>query len=386
MDDWGDDRAIGSVATVGWSNTYTNTSELRTEHEDGSITNDWIISVRDDIKFSQLFSFPLSSDTRVTLSRRGVIGGLWEDVHRWDPRPRQVYYGQVGITDTLAPPALFVMAMLAVYEDNSRGAADPGRRVRVTTIGFELPFITHQLSMMDLQGGFVFLVEESTGILLAASDPSLKVLFGPNHTETIRPIESAHPLVHGAAVHLKSTDSWPTLRDELVQGEIDGVNHFFQCFLFHRHNLSWVGVYVIPAHVILGDVTSRILLGSAFNVLCSVILVVIIFLGVCHHFRRLRRDFGERARAVRLKVEEMNLAVGIAEQLANYDLRAAEEVLKGQVVASGELRKPLQQLLDNLTSYSPFLPDSLFTHVQTTEAGLGSPGKRGNHSRCLLTL
>ena len=189
------------------------------------------------------------------------------------------------------------------------------------------------------------------------------------------PIDSAHPLVRGAALNLKSTDSWPTLSDQLVQGEIDGVNHFFQCFLFNRYNFSLVGVYVIPAHIILGDVSSRAVLGSVFNVMCSVALVVSIFAGVCHRFRKLRRDAQKQSRAMKLKVQEVNLAVGIAEKLANYDLRAAEEVLKGQDFASENVTKPLQQLLDNLTSYAPFLPDSLFTRLHDTEARRGTPNE-----------
>ena len=205
---------------------------------------------------------------------------------------------------------------MPVYERNTPGE-DAGRRVRLAGVSFELPFLTDQLSMMDLQGGFVFLVEERTGILVAASDTSLSVLGdgenGPG-TEFIFPIDSTHPLVRGAALNLKSTDSWPTLSDQLVQGEIEGVNHFFQCFLFTQYNLSLVGVYVIPAHIILGDVSSRAALGSAFNVVCSVALVVSIFAGVCHRFRKLRRDAQEQSRAMKLKVQEVNLAIGIAEK------------------------------------------------------------------------
>ena len=294
-DDFGDDRAIGSVAAIGFNNTFTNTTEVRTFYEEGSNTNDWWMSVRDDTTFHQLpgFYFPLNIDPNLPpVGRREVLRTIWENVHQWNLQPRQVHFGNVFIWNFSSPNALFVDATMPVYERNTPGA-DAGRRVRVTGVSFELPFITHQLSMMDLQGGFVFLVEERTGILVAASDPSLSVLGdGENGagTEYICPIDSAHPLVHGAALNLKSTDSWPTLSDQLVQGEIDGVNHFFQCFLFNRYNLSLVGVYVIPAHIILGDVSSRTVLGSVFNVMCSVALVVSIFAGVCHRFRKLRLD------------------------------------------------------------------------------------------------
>ena len=40
---------------------------------------------------------------------------------------------------------------MSVYGMNTPG--DVGRRVRFTTVGFELPFITQQLSMMDLLEG-----------------------------------------------------------------------------------------------------------------------------------------------------------------------------------------------------------------------------------------
>ena len=380
-DDFGDDLAIGSITLVGWSNLLTNTTEVRTFDEEGSNTNDWWVSVRDDTTFNQWpgYFFPITADPRVPTDyrRREIIDTTWKDVHRWDLQPRQVHFTNIFFQGMISPGALFVGAIMPVYERNTPGA-DPGRRVRVTGVSFELPFLTHQLSMMDLQGGFVFLVEESTGILVAASDTSLSVLGdGENGTGTefIYPIDSTHPLVRGAAQILKSTDSWPTLSDQLVQGEIDGVNHFFQCFLFHRYNFSLVGVYVIPAHIILGDVSSRAVLGSVFNVMCSVAFVVSIFVGVCHRFRKLRRDAQEQSRAMKLKVQEVNLAVGIAQQLANYDLRAAEQVLKGQGFASERVTQPLQQLLDNLTSYAPFLPDSLFTRLHGTEARRGTPNE-----------
>ena len=186
-DDFGDDRAIGSATYIGFSNLYTNTTEVRTFYEEGSNTNDWWISVRDDTTFHELpgYYFPLNNDPRLPhIGRREMLGTIWEDVHRWNLQPRQVHFGNVFIQDIISPNALFVEAVMPVYERNTPGV-DAGRRVRVTGVGFELPFITHQLSMMDLQGGFVFLVEESTGILVAASDPSLSVLGdGENGTGT----------------------------------------------------------------------------------------------------------------------------------------------------------------------------------------------------------
>ena len=51
------------------------------------------------------------------------------------------------------------------------------------------------------------------------------------------------------------------------------------------------------------------------------------------------------------------------------------QVLRGQGFASENVTKPLQQLLDNLTSYAPFLPDSLFTRLHNTEALRGTPNE-----------
>ena len=48
---------------------------------------------------------------------------------------------------------------MPVCERNTPGA-DPGRRVRVVTVGFALDYLSEQLSKIELQGGFVFLVEK----------------------------------------------------------------------------------------------------------------------------------------------------------------------------------------------------------------------------------
>ena len=99
-DDFGDDRAIGSFTLVGFNNSITNTTEVRTLYEEGSNTNDWWTSVLDDTTFNELpgYYFPLNSDPRLAhVGRREVIGATWEDVHRWNLQPRQVHFGNVFI-------------------------------------------------------------------------------------------------------------------------------------------------------------------------------------------------------------------------------------------------------------------------------------------------
>ena len=119
--------------------------------------------------------------------------------------------------------------------------------------------------------------------------------------------------------------------------------------------MSSVGLYVIPANISLG--------GG---------LVVCIFVGVCHGFQKLRWNVREQSRAVKLKVQDITLAVGIPEKLASYDLCATKNVLKRQAFASENLTKP-QQRFDHLTFYGLFLPVSLFARLRGTEAGRSVP-------------
>lgn len=378
-DVWGDDRAIGTTLYVGADNGFTNTTEVRLFDEEGSNTNDWYISIRDDVTYEEIpnLYFPISADPRTPpdYRRRDLIEPLWRNLHEWDLQPRQVYFGEVYIEYRMPPDALFTVAVMPVYERNTPGA-DPGRRVRVIMVGFALDYLSEQLSKIELQGGFVFLVEKSSGMLVAASDPTVSVMAdGPSgtNTELIKPRDSNHSLVRGAAVHLQSTDSWPTLSEQLVEGEIDGVNHFFQCFLFSRYNFSLVGVYVIPTHVLLGDIPSKALEVAICDISCSMALVICIFVGASYRFLSVQRNVQERKLAVELKVQEITLAVGIAEKLAHYDLRAAEEILNEQASVAENVTTPLRQLLDNLTSYAPFLPDSLFGRLHDTAVERSMP-------------
>lgn len=68
---------------------------------------------------------------------------------------------------------------------------------------------------------------------------------------------------------------------------------------------------------------------------------------------------------MQMKVEEVTLAAGVAE---NFQIMTS---LRWFLTIS---QKPPQQLLDNLTSYGPFLPDSLFQR-QADQAGRAVPNE-----------
>ena len=80
------------------------------------------------------------------------------------------------------------------------------------------------------------------------------------------------------------------------------------------------------------------------------------------------------------KLWEIALAACLAKTLANYDLGAADQVLKEHILALCDLAEPLSQLLSNLTSYSPFLPASIFLR-QDRNGLVREPGAGGRHGR-----
>ena len=177
------------------------------------------------------------------------------------------------------------------------------------------------------------------------------------------------------ASQVQATADWPTLSGELVQGEIDGADHVCRSFLFEYHAFSVVGVYVVPSSSLQGDFTGRsATVGIVFTVVCSLALVMCIFIVVFRSFGKLRREAREHQRIFEHQAQEIILAASIAGKLANYDLGAADVVLKEQAFTS-DIATPLAHLLDNLTSYSPFLPDCLFLHNDAQQDGTHPPSR-----------
>merc|ERR1712135_267575 len=126
--------------------------------------------------------------------------------------------------------------------------------------------------MGDLQGGFVFLVENSTGFLVASSDPNVSVVSEASGvSEKVKPIDSTSRLIRGATVNLAPTGQRQILKNALVEGEVDAVDYFFQCFLFEKNGLNLVGVYAVPTSIILGDTAANARIGSVVNFTVTVI-------------------------------------------------------------------------------------------------------------------
>uniref|UniRef100_A0A7S1B0T1 Uncharacterized protein n=1 Tax=Noctiluca scintillans TaxID=2966 RepID=A0A7S1B0T1_NOCSC len=380
-DNLGDDRAIADSTLVGhqFFPPFGGTStQFRTVDESGSATNSWVTISRDVDTYE-----PAPDGYPIPGVRANWVDTYGRNVHDFDLKPGEVRFAEVDLWNWLAPgpSALFVPAMVALYQ------AD--RRVAFWAVGFELAFLSSHLASMDLQGGFVFLVENSTGFLVASSDPNVSVVSDEsNVSEKVKPIDSTSRLIRGAAVHLAPTGEWQVLKNALVEGEVDAIDYFFQCFLFEKNGLNLVGVYAVPTSIILGDTAANARIGSIVNFTVTIVMVACMFVVFLYRLWKLRHCARLRKRASAHEVGQLVLAASIADKLVNYDLHAAQDILKEECLAVG-LAQPLAHLLDNLTSFSPFLPQSLFHYSDA--AGLGVPNQlladamRG-HVACLKSV
>jgi len=365
--DWGDDRMVAIMAMIDENDAFV---EWRTYHEEGSSTNYWISQPLDS--YTLQTTQPVDEGTSHGFIKFDFLEKVWKTVHEADLKPGSFRYTNVMVSTATGTGALEAHGIMPLYEETlnpsqddltnlEAGTWDPGRRVGAWTVGLKLGFIPDLLSSMNLEGGILYLVEESSGIFVGSSVGGITQL--DDNLSSKKPSEVNHALIQASSAWIAPDNDWLNISTGRRQRKLLGEEYYVQVFKVDTYGLTFMGVYLVTEDVVLEDAletaTVNALAGIALNLSFTFIFIICICVVGVHRFRKMRFDANEQTKAFELKVQEVALATSIANKMANYDLDSAESFLDQQVMSTG-LGKPLSQLLNNLRAYSPFLPDSLF--------------------------
>lgn len=316
---WGDDRMVGDVVLMDKDADGNPTVVgVETEFTNGSNTNSWIARPLDDVKYLPLVS--KSEGANFGPARMAWLDITWKT----DLQPFQFSFTPIIMWDITKPNCLKTHGIVPLYE-NTRVPTDaeyeqflagnppwnPGRRVGAWLIGFKLWFLSEHLASMNLKGGFIYLVERSTGVFVASSDITVQSLAPDANgqmTVKLSPKDVDHPAISGSAVVVAPTNEWSNITQELKQVEVNGRQEFMLTFLFSYYNLELQGVYMVPRSVVLSELDEMATRDAFTSIVLNTVFSGILMTGVLvigyQAFKRLAKIAQEQRRALHVKVQD----------------------------------------------------------------------------------